>query len=377
MPVARSCCPLLLIAAAGAACHPRRRPPRRPDDGAPLRCPRPAAVTAAPAGGRAPRPAAPLSEAELFRRKSLDELNAEHPLADAFFDYNQNILREDAKQALQQDAQWLAKWPQTMIRIDGHCDERGTAEYNLALGERRAQVVREYLTGLGVRRRSDPDAQPGKEAPFCRDTGSPAGRRIVAVTSRSRRSESARQMYDTRACDWDYRWRFDVKHFDAISRANFTFWFLACRSLLTLPDGRVRRSHGVHSEIGAVPGAGHLAASRRRNARRWRARCNASFSRGGSVRVVQMTGGDAFPKGVTTLNPRMSSQSDVVPLVWLDARARGDSCAASAWASADRGFASSAIPTRACACSPVRTARICRPSSRPTPRARPRRRPNS
>ena len=116
-------------------------------------------------------PSAPLSEAELFRRKSLADLNAEHPLGDAFFDYNQNVLRDEAKQALQQDARWLAKWPETRIEIDGHCDERGTAEYNLALGERRAQVVKEYLTDLGIGADRMQIRSLGREAPFCRDTG--------------------------------------------------------------------------------------------------------------------------------------------------------------------------------------------------------------
>jgi peptidoglycan-associated lipoprotein len=117
------------------------------------------------------RPASPLTEAELFRRKSLADLNAEHPLADAFFDYNQNVLRDDAKEALQRDARWLAKWPQTVIRIDGYCDERGTAEYNLALGDRRAQVVRDYLSNLGVRADRIQTRSLRKEAPFCRDSG--------------------------------------------------------------------------------------------------------------------------------------------------------------------------------------------------------------
>jgi peptidoglycan-associated lipoprotein len=125
----------------------------------------------APPAVAAARPVAPLTEAELFRRKSLADLNAEHPLADAFFDYNQNVLRDDAKQALQRDAQWLAKWPETVIRIDGHCDERGTAEYNLALGDRRAQVVRDYLSNLGVRAERIQTRSLGKEAPFCRDNG--------------------------------------------------------------------------------------------------------------------------------------------------------------------------------------------------------------
>jgi len=118
-----------------------------------------------------PAAAAAISEADLFRRKSLDEINAEHPLSDAFFDYNQVTLREDARQALQQDAQWLSKWPQTAVRIDGHCDERGTAEYNLALGDKRAETVKEYLTSLGVRADRLQTRTLGREAPFCRDSG--------------------------------------------------------------------------------------------------------------------------------------------------------------------------------------------------------------
>jgi peptidoglycan-associated lipoprotein len=113
----------------------------------------------------------PLTEAELFQRKSLSELNAEQPLGDVFFDYEQNTLREDAKRVLQQDVQWLSKWPQTIVRIDGHCDERGSAEYNLALGDQRATTVREYLTSLGVTPDRIQTLSLGKEAPFCQDSG--------------------------------------------------------------------------------------------------------------------------------------------------------------------------------------------------------------
>jgi peptidoglycan-associated lipoprotein len=105
------------------------------------------------------------------QRKSLSELNQERPLGDAFFDYDQNTLRDDARQALQQDAQWLAKWPQTTIRVDGHCDERGSAEYNLALGDRRAAAVRDYLASLGVRPDRIQTRSLGTEAPFCRESG--------------------------------------------------------------------------------------------------------------------------------------------------------------------------------------------------------------
>jgi len=175
MLAVKSWCLLLPLAVAGAACHtrppataPSRTTPIRAD--VPARPPTPPAPRP-PAAAARPATATPLTEAELFQRKSLSELNAERPLADAFFDYDQNTLRDDARQVLQQDAQWLAKWPQTMVRVDGHCDERGSAEYNLALGNRRAAAVRDYLTSLGVKPDRVQTRSLGTEAPFCRESG--------------------------------------------------------------------------------------------------------------------------------------------------------------------------------------------------------------
>ena len=170
----KSCCLLLLLAVAGAACH-TRPPATAPSRTTPIRQDVPARppTPPPPRPAAAPRPATatPLTEADLFQRKSLSELNQERPLGDAFFDYDQNTLRDDARQALQQDAQWLAKWPQTTIRVDGHCDERGSAEYNLALGDRRAAAVRDYLASLGVRPDRVQTRSLGTEAPFCREPG--------------------------------------------------------------------------------------------------------------------------------------------------------------------------------------------------------------
>ena len=168
MAIAKSWGPLLVVALAGVACHPRT-PAAAPE----RTMPAPAATVPArppappPPPAAAARPAPVLSEEELFRQKSLAELNAERPLGDAFFDYNQSVIREDAKRSLQEDARWLAHWPQTKIRVDGHCDERGSAEYNLALGERRADVVKEYLSNLGVTADRIQARSLGKEAPFC------------------------------------------------------------------------------------------------------------------------------------------------------------------------------------------------------------------
>ena len=88
-------------------------------------------------------------------------------LKDAFFDYDKSDLRADARQSLATDASWLKKFPSTKLLIEGHCDERGTDEYNLALGERRADAVREYLATMGVGSNRVQTISYGKERPFC------------------------------------------------------------------------------------------------------------------------------------------------------------------------------------------------------------------
>jgi len=160
------------MACTAIACHHTRPPAKAPSQAAPAPTvpARPPAPPPPPAPAARPAPGA-LSDAELFQRKSLAELNDEHPLADAFFDYDKNSLRDDARTALQQDATWLAKWPQTKIRIDGHCDERGSAEYNLALGDRRAIEARDYLSSLGIRSDRIEIRSLGKETPFCEGNG--------------------------------------------------------------------------------------------------------------------------------------------------------------------------------------------------------------
>jgi len=114
-----------------------------------------------------PAPAVALSEEELFARKSLAELNAERPLETIYFDYDRAELREEARAIAAKNADWMRRWPSTRIVVEGHCDERGTAEYNLALGERRAQVVRSYLLSLGIASDRVMATSKGKETPVC------------------------------------------------------------------------------------------------------------------------------------------------------------------------------------------------------------------
>lgn len=91
-----------------------------------------------------------LTEEEIFMAKSLEEINKEIPLQMIHFDYDRYFIREDAKPVLQENAQWLQKFNTAKILIEGHCDERGTEEYNLALGEKRAKSTLDYLVSLGI-----------------------------------------------------------------------------------------------------------------------------------------------------------------------------------------------------------------------------------
>jgi peptidoglycan-associated lipoprotein len=121
-----------------------------------------------PAAAPRPEPApATLTEEEVFRRKTLDQLNAERPLSDVFFDLDMSEIRGDARGLLQTDADWMKKWTATQVMLEGHGDSRGSAEYNLALGTRRANSVKEYLVSLGVPANRVTVVSKGKEAPFC------------------------------------------------------------------------------------------------------------------------------------------------------------------------------------------------------------------
>ncbi len=161
----------LLFMFGSVACHhpkPVVTPPA-----APPAAPAPAPVTPPPPPPPPPAPApapAPLTEDQVFSAKTLDQLNAEQPLGDAFFDFDSAVIRPDARAALTKDAAWLQRWPSTRVTIEGHCDERGSAEYNLALGERRAAAVKAYLQSLGVAADRMQVVSYGKERPFCTES---------------------------------------------------------------------------------------------------------------------------------------------------------------------------------------------------------------
>ena len=90
-------------------------------------------------------------------------------LKDAFFDFDKSLIRDDAKSPLQNNGEFLRANKNTKIVIEGHCDERGTNEYNLALGQRRAESAKRYLTNLGIDASRLSTISYGEERPFCKE----------------------------------------------------------------------------------------------------------------------------------------------------------------------------------------------------------------
>ena len=157
----------LALAISVSACGKKKPAAPAPPPPAPAPTTTPAPPPPPPAPPREAPPAHVPTEEEIFASKTLEQLNAEKPLGDAYFDLDSQTIRDDAKPVLQTDADWLKKWGSTKVMIEGHADERGSAEYNLALGERRATAVRDYLVNLGVPTDRIQIVSKGKEAPVC------------------------------------------------------------------------------------------------------------------------------------------------------------------------------------------------------------------
>ena len=100
---------------------------------------------------------------------TLDELNAKRPLGDVYFALDQVEITEEGRGHLQKNAEWLKRWGSTKILVEGHADSRGTNEYNLALAERRADAVRDYLVSLGIPADRLSIVSKGEEQPFCKE----------------------------------------------------------------------------------------------------------------------------------------------------------------------------------------------------------------
>jgi len=154
-----------------AACHKKVPPPAAAAPAAAVAPPPARPATPPPPPPPAPPPPLPapaaLTEAEIFNRKSLDQLNAEKPLGDVFFELDKSDLSAEGRSALQKDADWMKKWTGTVVTVEGHADSRGSSEYNLALGDRRANAAKEYLVSLGIPGGRLTVVSKGKEQPFC------------------------------------------------------------------------------------------------------------------------------------------------------------------------------------------------------------------
>lgn len=160
---------VLLLTVVIAACKGKNKPPvARP-------MPPPSVTNNPNTGGPPPAPPVPVNEPvpvppmpveDAVTSKSIDDLNRDSPLRPLFFELDSSEVSGPGQQVLQNNASVLKKYPGMQVTVEGHCDERGTAEYNLALGERRALAAKNYLVSLGIPADRIKTVSYGKEFPF-------------------------------------------------------------------------------------------------------------------------------------------------------------------------------------------------------------------
>ena len=158
---------VLVLLVAVSACN-RRQPPVLAPAPPPSVAAPPAITPAAPAPTRVedlPVPAQPIADDGISNR-TLDDLNRNSPLQPVFFAVDSADLDEAGRATAAANAEVLQKYANWVVTIEGHCDERGTPEYNLALGERRAVAVKTFLVSLGVPPDRVRTVSYGKEFPF-------------------------------------------------------------------------------------------------------------------------------------------------------------------------------------------------------------------
>jgi len=163
---------------------------------APSAAPAPAPRATAPSTPAAPSTAAPARAGRAARRPRGAEAFAEgvrghRRLKDVFFEFDKYDIRPEDAKTLDANASWLKSNAENLVLIEGHCDERGTNEYNLALGERRAKATMNYLVSQGVQANRITIISYGEERPLCNERPNRAGPRIVARTFSSSRAEPA------------------------------------------------------------------------------------------------------------------------------------------------------------------------------------------
>jgi len=160
---------VLLLTVVIAACKGKNKPPvarpqppvnmtNNPNTGGPPPAP--------PVPVNEPIPVPPMPAEDTVLSKSIDDLNRDSPLRPLFFELDSAEVSGPGQQVLQTNASVLKKYPGMQVTVEGHCDERGTAEYNLALGERRALAAKNYLVSLGIPADRIKTVSYGKEFPF-------------------------------------------------------------------------------------------------------------------------------------------------------------------------------------------------------------------
>ena len=159
----------LLSLTAAAACGAKKPPIARPT-------PPPVPPTSTAPSRVVPAPPEPVVEPTIVPPEpvrddaipaaSLDDLNRNSPLKAVFYELDSSELSAEGQRTLDQNAALLKRYPTWTVTVEGHCDERGTAEYNLALGERRAITARAYLVSLGIPADRLRTVSYGKEFPF-------------------------------------------------------------------------------------------------------------------------------------------------------------------------------------------------------------------
>ena len=160
---------LTLVVLAGSSCRSRRKAEEQPRTAPPVTATAPTPAPAVPV--QTPETDFPMQEPDP-NVLSGDVLEANRQardrgyIRDAFFAFDASTLDDDAQYALTQTAAWLRQNPRWRIRIEGHCDERGTEQYNLALGDRRAETAAAFLAAAGVERHRIETVSYGEEKPF-------------------------------------------------------------------------------------------------------------------------------------------------------------------------------------------------------------------
>jgi len=133
--------------------------PKKPEEAAMPETQKPAVEAPAPAPAPAP--------AEVKPEPAERSAAAAAGLKPIYFDFDRSFIRDDAKTIMKENASWLKANPKVKVRIEGNCDERGTIEYNQALGQRRASAAKKYLTDMGVSSSRISLISYGKEKPAC------------------------------------------------------------------------------------------------------------------------------------------------------------------------------------------------------------------